>query len=188
MKNETIYKKLIEIKESNNFIKLDELIKELEKDIRKNTAYKRNSKARVNAIARMFKNYKGSQTLTDHYYYNDNVLDKYYFTDSYQLYCLNDSLEYPQAEKNINSISHFFDSMPLDNEILIDQDEVLANIKMKIDSYKINNNYSFKNEYLKSIFDILGSDITIYLSNDNEKLYAKNNDGELALILAQRTY
>lgn len=87
MKLETIIKNLKELKEEYNPVVLDNLINKLEQDYKENLIIKKPSdKARLSAIKKVIDN--TSSMLTIHGY---SLLDgKIVFTDSYQLYVVND--------------------------------------------------------------------------------------------------
>lgn len=87
MKLETIIKNLKELKEEYNPVVLDNLINKLEQDYKENLVIKKPSdKARLSAIKKVIDN--TSSMLAIHGY---SLLDnKIVFTDSYQLYVVND--------------------------------------------------------------------------------------------------
>ena len=209
MKLETIYNDLVEIiRDDMDFTKVLKLKEKLEKAIREETCYKTTSKTRVNAIKRVASkmNYRPAlngygicgdyKVITDSYHAvmlkDDNIPLKLVTTDIDLTNkvginnCIN--ANYPDFKGIINFDRNYYKIITLDFDDIA-QFYKLHNKNAKNEPYKIEEQY-FNIKYLKNVIDVLGTDLTIYLSADNEyrPLYVENKKGELGLVLPVRVF
>lgn len=209
MKLETIYNDLMEIiKDDMDFSKVLKLKEKLEKAIREETCYKTTSKTRVNAIKRVASKMNDRPALTGYGICEDFKC----ITDSYHAVMLKDdniplklvttdidlankvginnciNANYPNFSSFINFNKDYYKTIELDFDDIA-QFYKLHNKNAEKEPYKIEEQY-FNIKYLKNIIDVLGTDLTIYLSNDKEyrPLYVENKKGELGLVLPIRKY
>lgn len=209
MKLETIYNDLIEIiKDGMNVTKVLKLKEKLEKAIREETCYKTSSRTRVNAIKRVASkmNYRPVLTgygicedfkcITDSYHAvmikDENIPLKLATTDINLANkvgtqnCIN--ANYPDFKGIINFDRNYYKTITLDFDDIA-RFYKLHNKNAENESYKIGEHY-FSIKYLKNVIDVLGTDLTVYLSIDNEyrPIYFENKNGELGLVMPTREY
>ena len=209
MKLETIYNDLVEIiKDDMDFTKVLKLKEKLEKAIREETCYKTTNKTRVNAIKRVASkmNYRPAlngygicgdfKCITDSYHAvmlkDDNIPLKLVTTDIDLANkvginnCIN--ANYPDFKGIINFDKNYYKTITLDFDDIA-QFYKLHNKNAEKEPYEIEEQY-FNIKYLKNIIDVLGTDLTIYLSNDNENrpIYFENKNGELGLVVPIKKY
>ena len=209
MKLETIYNDLVEIiKDDMDFTKALKLKEKLEKAIREETCYKTTSKTRVNAIKRVASkmNYRPAlngygicgdfKCITDSYHAvmlkDDNIPLKLVTTDIDLANkvginnCIN--ANYPNFSSFINFNKDYYKTIELDFDDIA-QFYKLHNKNANKEPYEIENQY-FNIKYLKNVIDVLGTDLTIYLSADNEDrpIYFENKNGELGLVVPIKKY
>lgn len=209
MKLETIYNDLVEIiKDDMDFTKVLKLKEKLEKAIREETCYKTTSKTRVNAIKRVASKMNERPALngygicgdfkciTDSYHAvmlkDDNIPLKLVTTDIDLANkvginnCIN--ANYPDFKGIINFDKNYYKTITLDFDDIA-QFYKLHNKNAEKEPYKIEEQY-FNIKYLKNVIDVLGTDLTIYLSNDNENrpIYFENKNGELGLVVPIKKY
>ena len=209
MKLETIYNDLVEIiKDDMDFTKVLKLKEKLEKAIREETCYKTTSKTRVNAIKRVASkmNYRPAlngygicgdfKCITDSYHAvmlkDDNIPLKLVTTDIDLANkvginnCIN--ANYPNFSSFINFNKDYYKTIELDFDDIA-QFYKLHNKNANKEPYEIENQY-FNIKYLKNVIDVLGTDLTIYLSADNEDrpIYFENKNGELGLVVPIKKY
>ena len=209
MKLETIYNDLVEIiKDDMDFTKVLKLKEKLEKAIREETCYKTTNKTRVNAIKRVASkmNYRPAlngygicgdfKCITDSYHAvmlkDDNIPLKLVTTDIDLANkvginnCIN--ANYPDFKGIINFDKNYYKTITLDFDDIA-QFYKLHNKNAEKEPYKIEEQY-FNIKYLKNVIDVLGTDLTIYLSNDNENrpIYFENKNGELGLVVPIKKY
>lgn len=209
MKLETIYNDLMEIiKDDMDFTKVLKLKEKLEKAIREETCYKTNSKTRVNAIKRVASKMNVRPALTGYGICGDYKV----ITDSYHAVMLKDdniplklvttdidlankvginnciNANYPDFKGIINFDKNYYKIITLDFDDIA-QFYKLYNKNAEKEPYKIEEQY-FNIKYLKNVIDVLGTDLTIYLSADNEyrPIYFENKNGELGLVVPIRKY
>ena len=209
MKLETIYNDLVEIiKDDMDFSKVLKLKEKLEKAIREETCYKTTSKTRVNAIKRVASKMNERPALTGYGICGDYKV----ITDSYHAVMLKDdniplklvttdidltnkvginnciNANYPDFKGIINFDRNYYKIITLDFDDIA-QFYKLHNKNAKNEPYKIEEQY-FNIKYLKNVIDVLGTDLTIYLSNDNENrpIYFENKNGELGLVMPTKKY
>ena len=209
MKLETIYNDLVEIiKDDMDFTKALKLKEKLEKAIREETCYKTTSKTRVNAIKRVASkmNYRPAlngygicgdfKCITDSYHAvmlkDDNIPLKLVTTDIDLANkvginnCIN--ANYPDFKGIIDFDRNYYKTITLDFDDIA-QFYKLHNKNAEKEPYEIEEQY-FNIKYLKNVIDVLGTDLTIYLSNDNENrpIYFENKNGELGLVVPIKKY
>ena len=209
MKLETIYNDLIEIMENNmDFTKALRLKEKLEKAIREETCYKTTSKTRVNAIKRVASKLKIRPILTGYGICNDYKC----VTDSYHAVMIKDENiplklvttdkeladkvgkqncingVYPNFKGIINFDRNYYKTITLDFDDIA-RFYKLHNKNAEKEPYKIGEQY-FNIKYLKNVIDVLGTELTVYLSIDNEyrPIYFENKNGELGLVVPIRKY
>ena len=180
MNNVKILNKINDFLESENISIILDLKEKLIEDIRKESAYKTNSKSRVNAIAKMqkenikngYKNYNGYSLYGD----------KYLFTNTFYAVILNDNLGYENNNRllgiNIPSDLSCYDNVE------IDFNELMLKYKTKED-YIINGKY-FNSDYLKQVVDIMGTDSKFMIRDYS--LYVENNDNEKGILCGIKVY
>lgn len=206
MKLETIYNNLVDC--INNPSELQILADKIKQAIRLETCYKTSTKKRVNAIKRCASKWNDRPALTGY-----GICDNYkVVTDSYHLIAIyqedmplklvtNDINEAEKVGKencinavypNLKSIIDFDTSNY--NTIEIDYDDIETYYKInKKDAenkpYELNGKY-YNIKYLKDIIDVLGTDITVYQSCDDEyrPLYLVNDKNEIGLVLGIKKY
>ena len=203
MKLETIYKRIKENITTDDVIKWEELLEDINKEIRLQTSYKTSNKTRVNAIKRVADK-KGVNPVLGGY----GILEDYkVVTDSYHLIMIHEEnlpLKLVTSDEelidkvgkencicgNYPNVSYFksFDKSVY-KTIELDFDEIQAYYKIhksnsKDEPIKIDN-YYYDVVYLKNLIDVLGTDIKVYVPIDNEykPLYIENNNDELGLVL-----
>lgn len=205
MKLETIYNNLVDC--IDNPSELQILADKIKQAIRLETCYKTSAKKRVNAIKRCASKWNDRPALTGY-----GICDNYkVVTDSYHLIAIyqenmplklvtNDINEaekvgkencinavYPDVKRIIN-----FDTSNY-NTIEIDYDDIESYYKInKKDAenkpYELNGKY-YNIKYLKNVIDVLGTDITVYQSEDTYKpLYLVNDKNEVGLVLGIKKY
>ena len=204
MKLETIYNDLVEIiRDDMDFTKVLKLKEKLEKAIREETCYKTTNKTRVNAIKRVASkmNYRPALTgygicgdykvITDSYHAvmlkDDNIPLKLVTTDIDLANkvgiqnCIN--ANYPDFKGIINFDRNYYKTITLDFDDIA-QFYKLHNKNAEKEFYKIKEQ-CFNIKYLKNIIDVLGTDLIVYLSIDNEyrPIYFENKNGELGLVM-----
>ena len=209
MKLETIYNDLMEIiKDDMDFTKVLKLKEKLEKAIREETCYKTTNKTRINAIKRVASKMNERPALTgygicgdfkcitDSYHAvmlkDDNIPLKLVTTDNELANkvginnCIN--ANYPNFNSFINFNKDYYKTIELDFDDIA-QFYKLHNKNAEKESYKIDNKF-YNIKYLKNVIDVLGTDLTIYSSNDNEyrPIYFENKNGELGLVLPIRKH
>ena len=209
MKLETIYNDLMEIiKDDMDFTKVLKLKEKLEKAIREETCYKTTNKTRINAIKRVASKMNERPALTgygicgdfkcitDSYHAvmlkDDNIPLKLVTTDNELANkvginnCIN--VNYPNFNSFINFNKDYYKTIELDFDDIA-QFYKLHNKNAEKESYKIDNKF-YNIKYLKNVIDVLGTDLTIYSSNDNEyrPIYFENKNGELGLVLPIRKH
>ena len=209
MKLETIYNDLMEIiKDDMDFTKVLKLKEKLEKTIREETCYKTTSKTRINAIKRVASKRNDRPALTGYGICGDFKC----ITDSYHAVMLKDdniplklvttdidlankvginnciNANYPNFKNIINFNKNYYKTITLDFDDIA-QFYKLHNKNAEKESYKIEEQY-FNIKYLKNVIDVLGTDIIVYVSNDNENrpIYFENKNGELGLVVPIRKY
>ena len=209
MKLETIYNDLVEIiKDDMDFTKVLKLKEKLEKAIREETCYKTTNKTRINAIKRVASKMNERPALTGYGICGDYKV----ITDSYHAVMLKDdniplklvttdkelankvginnciNANYPDFKNIINFNKNYYKTITLDFDD-ISQFYKLHNKNAEKELYKIEEQY-FNIKYLKNVIDVLGTDLTIYLSNDNvnRPIYFENKKGELGLVVPIRKY
>ena len=209
MKLETIYNDLNEIiKDDMDFTKVLKLKEKLEKAIREETCYKTTSKTRINAIKRVASKMNYRPALTGYGICGDYKV----ITDSYHAVMLKDeniplklvttdidlankvginnciNANYPNFSSFINFNKDYYKIITLDFDDIA-QFYKLHNKNAEKEPYKIEEQY-FNIKYLKNVIDVLGTDLIIYLSIDNENrpIYFENKKGELGLVLPIRKY
>ena len=180
MNNVKILNKINEFLESENISIILDLKEKLIEDIRKESAYKTNSKSRVNAIAKIQK----ENTKRAVQFYNGYSLydDKYLFTNTFYAVILNDNLGYENNNKILGKV------IPTDlsyyNNVEIDFNELMLKYKTKED-YIINGIY-FDSNYLKQVVDIMGTDSNFMIRD--YVLYVENKDNEKAILMGKRKF
>lgn len=168
MKLENIIKNLKELKEEYNPVVLDNLINKLEQDYKENLVIKKPSdKARLSAIKKVIDNTSGM--LTIHGY---SLLDgKIVFTDSYQLYVVNDEwLPFPVTcgqdnEKEVKKLAkeHNLEIIPgaypnVKNIIPSEED---TKVKFKVNLKEVTSAHkAAKQEKGKKIYNLIVDDKT----------------------------
>jgi len=208
MKLETIYNDLVDIMNNDmDFMKAIKLKDKLEQAIREETCYKTTSKTRVNAIKRIASKYNDRPALTGYGIYKDYKC----ITDSYHLVAIHEENvplklvttdkeladkvgkenciygTYPNMEHIINFDKQYY------NEITLDYDDIMQYYKLhrknaENEPYEINGQY-YNIIFLKNVIDVLGTDLTIYQSDDYYRpMYLVNKDNELGLVLGIRKY
>ena len=209
MKLETIYNDLVEIiRDDMDFTKVLKLKEKLEKAIREETCYKTTSKTRINAIKRVASKRNDRPALTGYGICGDFKC----ITDSYHAVMLKDdniplklvttdidlankvginnciNANYPNFKNIINFNKNYYKTITLDFDDIA-QFYKLHNKNAEKEPYKIEEQY-FNIKYLKNVIDVLGTDLTIYLSSDNENrpIYFENKNGELGLVVPIRKY
>lgn len=218
MKLENIIKELREVKESDDLIKLSDLIERLEQDYKENLVIKKPSdKARLSAIKKVIDNTNGM--LTIHGY---SLLDgKIVFTDSYQLYVVNDEwLPFPVTcgqdnEKEVKKLAkqHNLEIIPgvypnVKNIIPSEED---TKVKFKVSLKEVTSAYrTAKQENGMRIYNLIVDDKTsvnlnlnylnslikiMRISDDFELEYhgecrplIYRNNGEIGLVLPIKKY
>lgn len=209
MKLETIYNDLNEIiRDDMDFTKVLKLKEKLEKAIREETCYKTTSKTKVDAIKRIASKRKDRPALAGYGICGDYKV----ITDSYHAVMLKDdniplklvttdidlankvginnciNANYPNFKNIINFDKNYYKTITLDFDDIA-QFYKLHNKNAEKEPYKIEEQY-FNIKYLKNVIDVLGTDLTIYLSADNEyrPIYFENKNGELGLVVSMRKY
>ena len=209
MKLETIYNDLIEIINDNmNATKVLKLKEKLEKAIREETCYKTTSKTRINAIKRVASKMNDRPALTGYGICEDYKV----ITDSYHAVMLKDNniplklvttdtnlankvgkqncinANYPNFKSIINFDRNYYETITLDFDDIA-QFYKLHNKNAEKEFYKIKEQY-FNIKYLKNIIDVLGTDLIVYLSIDNEyrPIYFENKNRELGLVMPTKKY
>ena len=209
MKLETIYNDLTEIiKDDMDFSKVLKLKEKLEKAIREETCYKTSSKTRVNAIKRVASKMNDRLALTGYGICEDFKC----ITDSYHAVMLKDNniplklvttdidltnkvgtqncinANYPDFKGIINFDRNYYKTITLDFDDIA-QYYKLHSKNAEKEPYKLEEQY-FNIKYLKNVIDVLGTDLTIYLSNDNEyrPIYFENKNRELGLVMPIKKY
>ena len=204
MKLETIYNDLVEIiRDDMDFTKVLKLKEKLEKAIREETCYKTTSKTRVNAIKRVASKMNERPALTGYGICGDYKV----ITDSYHAVMLKDdniplklvttdidlankvginnciNANYPNFSSFINFNKDYYKTIELDFDDIA-QFYKLHNKNAEKEFYKIKEQY-FNIKYLKNIIDVLGTDLIVYLSIDNEyrPIYFENKNGELGVVM-----
>ena len=204
MKLETIYNDLIEIINDNmNATKVLKLKEKLEKAIREETCYKASPKTRINAIKRVASKMNERPALTGYGICEDYKV----ITDSYHAVMLKDNniplklvttdtnlankvgkhncinANYPNFKYIIDFDRNHYKTITLDFDDIA-QFYKLHNKNAEKEFYKIEEQY-FNIKYLKNIIDVLGTDLIVYLSIDNEyrPIYFENKNRELGLVM-----
>lgn len=208
MKLETIYNDLVDIMNHEyDFSKMIKLKDKLEQAIREETCYKTTSKTRVNAIKRVASKSEIRPTLMGYGIYKDYkcITDSYHLVaiheENMPLKCVTTDKElkdkvgkencisgvYPNMEHIINFDKQYY------NTITLDYDDIMSYYKLhkknaEKEPYEINGKY-YNIIYLKNVIDVLGTDLTIYQSDDYYRpMYLVNKDNELGLVLGIRKY
>lgn len=180
MNNVKILNKINEFLESENIGIILDLKEKLIEDIRKESAYKTNSKSRVNAIAKMQK----ENIKKCHENYNGYCVfnDKYLFTNTYYAVVLNDNLGYKDNNKILGNV--FPSSLVSYDSVEIDFNELMLKYKTKEDY--IINDIHFDSNYLKQLVDIMGNDSKFMIRDYS--LYVENNDNEKGILCGKRKF
>ena len=108
-------------------------------------------------------------------------MNRKYFNETLQNFIENNS-------KSTDLCSHYQEYKK--NTIkMLDNVYKLHNKNAEKEPYKIKKQY-FNIKYLKNIIDVLGTDLIVYLSIDNEyrPLYFENKNGELGLVVPIKKY
>lgn len=208
MKLETIYNDLIDImKHDMNFTKALKLKEKLENAIRLETCYKATSKTRVNAIKRVASKWEDRPALTGY-----GIKDGYkYVTDSYHAIkikednmplklattdselankvgkenCINAT--YPDLDKIMQFDKSKYKAIKLDyNDI--EQFYKLHKKNAKDELYQIENKF-YNIIFIKNVIDVLGTDTTAYIIEDEIRpMFIENKENELGIILPVKKY
>lgn len=209
MRNEKILLELNNYLKENDEVILNKLIEKLEKDIRENAAYKGSNRTKIATIKRICK-VKDRPVLNGF----SRVGDKIVFTDGYRLFRINnidmpikEVLEEDKITKDVNKKDYIIGTYPNINNIMIDYDkfkgeEVFLDIKNIMYNYKTRdiknkekNLYIIKLkdyeialdiQYLKEMFDILGTDLIVRANGEHKAIYMENNQGENGILLPIR--
>lgn len=181
--------KIAIIKSLNNIINnynREELLNlklNLEDDVKKEIAYKTNSKTRVNTISKLQKaNIKNKRENINGYIpFND----MYAFTNAYYIVALKDTLGYDKSISNLDvkSILDFTLNDSIE-EIELNINDIYYNYKIKNKFYNING-INFDTSMLKDVIDILG-DVTVYQGTDSKnkyQIYFINKNKEKGVLL-----
>lgn len=208
MKLETIYNRIIENIKENDIIKWQDLLEDINKQIRLETCYKTTSKTRINAIKRVADQTNMRPALSGY-----GIVEDYkVVTDIYHLIMIHEenmplklvTTDKELADKvghencinaNYPNVLHFKDfNKDLYDVIELDLDEIATFYKLHKKNHKDEpieiNGFNYDITYLKNLIDVLGEDIKVYVSNDKElrPLYIENNKDELGLVLPIRTF
>lgn len=192
MKLENIIKSLKELKEEYNPVVLDNLINKLEQDYKENLVIKKSSdKARLSAIKKVIDN--ASSMLAIHGY--SLLDDKIVFTDSYQLYVVNDEwLPFPVTcgqdnEKEVKKLAkeHNLEIIPgvypnVKNIIPSEED---TKVKFRVNLKEVTTAYkTVKQEKGKRVYDLIvdnktSVNLNLNYLNDLIKIMRISDDFEL---------
>ena len=208
MKLETIYTELLKIINNGMSTRdMKNLLEKLEQKIREETCYKSTSKTRINAIKRIASKYEDKIALTGYGICNDYKV----VTDSYHLIAIKQEdmpLKLVTTDKELvkkygkeNCIYQIYPEMnniinfnkDYYNTIKIDYDDIaqfykLHNKYADKELYSINDDY-YNIKYLKNVIDVLGTNLTIYQSQETcRPLYLINENNELGIVLPIRKY
>ena len=208
MKLETIYTELLKIINNGMSTRdMKNLLEKLEQKIREETCYKSTSKTRVNAIKRIASKYEDKIALTGYGICNDYKV----VTDSYHLIAIKQEdmpLKLVTTDKELvkkygkeNCIYQIYPEMnniinfnkDYYNTIKIDYDDIaqfykLHNKYADKELYSINDDY-YNIKYLKNVIDVLGTNLTIYQSQETcRPLYLINENNELGIVLPIKKY
>ena len=183
------------------------LIEELKEDIRLETSYKSNSRSKINAIKRVCRTQAKTRPILSGYSIYD---DKYIFTDSYQVYCIN-PIDMPikrvgeQTEEEKHNgietipgkypdVKRILKPMNYDELVELDLNDIMYHYKIRkakdINSCK----YELKSNnltaivdinYLKTAIDILGKDVrcSLYKAGSYNHIIFENDKKECGLML-----
>ena len=100
--------------------------------------------------------------------------------------CVN--ANYPNFKYIIDFDRNYYETITLDFDDIA-QFYKLHNKHAEKEFYKIKDQY-FNIKYLKNIIDVLGTDLTVYSSIDNEyrPIYFENKNRELGLVMPTKKY
>lgn len=210
MKNDKILLELKKyLKEKDGMI-LKNLIEKLEQDIRETSAYKGGNRTKIATIKRITK-VKDKPVLNGY-----SVLDNgnIVFTDSYRAFEINKIdmsikeviKEYDLNKEmskdnyiignypNITNIMSSYDIYKGDN-VELDIQDIMYQFKIRDTKNKDKNIYIIKLkdyeiavdvQYLKEMFDILGTDLIVRANGELKPLYMENKQGEKGILMPIR--
>lgn len=207
MKSETIYNDLVDIiNDDMNLNKALKLKEKLEDVIRLETCYKTTPKTRVNAIKEIATKFKERPNLSGYGVFGEFKV----ITDSYHVVMIKEEnipLKLVTSDEKLiekvgkdNCIVGNYPNMTFImnfnkgyyNTIDLDFDDIARYYKLHKknadkEPYKIGEQY-FNIKFIKNVIDVLGTDITVYVENNNENrpLYIENKNGELGVIVPIR--
>lgn len=217
---ETIYNEIKEITKYNdiNYIKFVELRDKLEKEIRKNAAYKTTNKTRVNAIKKVASKMEDRLALTGYGICGDYkcVTDSYHAIMIKQdemplpLVATDSDLEKLGIDKNeyqekygvtaiinatypnmLNCITLDYDKS---NELTLDVNDLIAFIKTnkkeiaRKDAFYQIGEQNYNPIFVKNVIDVIGIDCKIYFQGDLKPLYFVNKNEEIGIVLPVRKF
>ena len=211
MKTEKILLELKEIQKNEDILKLNDLIEKLEKQLRLEVAYKGSNRTKIATIKRIC-NVKHRPILNGF----RRVDDKIVFTDSYRLFTIN-TIDMPIKEvlkeeevtkymngndymighyPNIDNIMNNYDKSKGD-EVFLDINDIMYHYKTRDTKSKEKNLYIIKLkdyevaldvQYLKEMFDILGTDLIVRANGEYKAIYMENKQGENGILLPIKRY
>jgi hypothetical protein len=217
---ETIYNEIKGITRDNdiNYIKFVELRDKLEKEIRKNAAYKTTNKTRVNAIKKIASKMEDRLALTGYGICGDYkcVTDSYHAIMIKQdemplpLVATDSDLEKLGIDKNeykekygetaiINATyPNLMNCITLDydksNELTLDVNDLIAFIKTnkkeiaRNDAFYQIGEQAYNPIFVKNVIDVIGEDCKIYFQGINMPLYFVNKNEEIGIVLPVRKF
>lgn len=209
MKKEKVLLELNKYLKEKDGLILKNLMENLEKDIRECAAYKGSSRTKIATIKRICK-VKGRPVLNGF----RRVDNKIVFTDGYRLFRINpidmpikEVLKEEEITKDMNEKDYIIGQYPNINNIMCSYDkfkgeeislnvaDVMYHYKTRDIKNKDKNLYIIKLkdyevalnvQFLKEMFDILGTDLTVRANGEHQAIYMENNQGENGILLPIR--